>query len=979
MKKGILQIVLFLAAVFSICFAVVACEDGTEKTSENAAITINVPEEVTFGYGEEVTVPPATATNEAGSEYPVNFVVYDKDKVLVETDGQVFTAEDMRGYTVKYFLTVDGVEYTARTNIVITPSDIAITMTDLNTVSVEGEKVRIGTPVTEHEKLVFLTYEVTYEGENVKVTGNTFVTERAGEYTVKVTAEDEFGCSGNYIYVVECLGEEQNRGVIERFDENWIPAAKEVYTVVSTAEEKIPSYNGKEAYVGKIDQTSEDYIYLYCNPMFNKEYYQSLAEQGFESMSFWLYVKSENNVPHTLEQHFTRGSYTAVTVPNSIHTVQPNTWTLIDLPLTTPSENDFQRSFIDAYDYLKEQINWFCHLNNSRQWGGGTGGDTVTLYVSDIYATKTVDKSDLTINSSLTEGIELGQTVDFNDYIAGYDALITLQYGNTTEIADGNFTFTFDGEYKLTAQVVDGCYRTDPIVTQFDVSSDYVLDCDFDGLYLSANGTCDLSGLGITVTDAEGSPVSIGSADYEVKYRDKIIENNDGVFTYSEAGTYDIFLTVCIEDGGMEYYIVREYPVSLSLDGEVIYSDVSDPQNVWQWDYGNAKSNEKHTYETETVGNLTAEMLAFKQWNQHVNLQIIPSYGISYYEKLAQQGASLMFEYYIDSSLFTTRAVQGVGGNEINVTTKVWHTMEIPMSNIVGNFDKLQGMQQGAADFKNLIFVWLDDANATFYMTEPRVEVMSLSADTQSNRFSNDGTFEFADLNVRAENGSVLSEVIYTVYRNGVPVESTETGFTYTEEGEYVIFIEAKIAGGNHYFRLSASYAVYLTLDEAYAFIDLNNGDALTKWAPEWSANNSVKGGYVFENYTVGEKTADMYKITMYDMQLELKVLPDFTKDELQELADLGAVLKFSYYFECPVDGWHEHDTTIFPGTAKKCEGGKWYEGEISLQDIVDVYEDFSSEDRGAYLINAWMKCDNHSEDDTLLYMTMPLIVVPAE
>lgn len=713
-----------LVAVCAVCCMAVAC--GKPTAEPTVTVTLTAPSEVTVEYGKQTTVPQATAVNQNGGNYSVNFVVYDADKLLVETVSGAFTVTDTRGYTVKYFLTVQDKEYVAYTTVKVVACDIPVSVSGAVTASMPGETVKIGTPKAEHIHGVTFTSSVTFDGHPVEINAGSFVTESAGEYTVTVTAADAHGNAGSYIYTVECMQDTvMNRGLIERFDDGWTAATREEYVVTTTDSEKIASYNGKNTYVAKLDTTSADYITLYCNPMFSKAYYQTLIDDGFDGMTFWIYVQSKNNVTHTLEQHFTRGSYVSSEVTASKHTVYPNAWTQVTLQLSTPQTYDFQRSFIAAYDYLKEQSNWFCHLNNSLQWGDGNGGDTVTLYIGDIYATKTVDTDDFTVNDDIDlTAVSVGDTVDFTRYIENYDATLLLGYGDTTERVDGQYTFAADADYTLTARLTDGCYRSAPRTFNFHVTSDYTLEADTDDLFFGVNGTCNLADLDLTVTAPQGDP-QLGTVKYTVTHKGLPVEHTNGVFTYAQNGVYNVTVTAQVKDGATELTVIRNYAVDLSVDGKRIFADASNAANVWQWNYNSNRQNMRHEYKEVTVGGRTGEMLVFKEWAQHVYLQIIPTYSKVYFEKLASLGAVLTFDYYVDCDKWSNRATRllGESGSGTEQPVKTWYTAMVEVQTIVEKYEKLFLTSGDSTNDMKLAFFWVDDANATVYITPPRIVV----------------------------------------------------------------------------------------------------------------------------------------------------------------------------------------------------------------------------------------------------------------
>lgn len=718
-----------ITAILTLCALLCfACGKGADKTSPRT-VTIAAEESYTATYGSVFALPSVVATTENGSQYTPSAIVYDADKLQVKVVDNAFTVADMRGYTVKYTLPLDGIVHTAYTEIEVIAGDIVISATGEVSETIVGATVKLAAPFSEHVRGVRYSYAVTRDGRPVTVNSdNTFVAEEAGEYTVTITGTDSVGSTGTYIYTVNCLAEtDMTKGMIERFDETWIPTEKQTYTVTTTAAEKIPSYNGQDIRVAKLPESGDEYLHFYVNPLYGEEYYRRLADEGFDGVSFWVYVKSKNNVPHKLEQKFTRGSYPMSEVPSVTKTVYPNRWTHVSLLLKNvegPGEKDFQRSFIDSYDYIKGQLFHMFQINNSLEWGGGTGGDTITAYLSNIYATKSVDFDSFTLKDLDLADVETGDTVDFTDYIRNYtNETLALRYGDTVEYVDGEYTFTADAEYTLTVQLRDGCYRSDELATEFTVTSPVELLWDDDAFFFDTDGVCDLTRLNVRALNA-GVPAVVESCRYKVSLGGVPVGHENGVFDYAQSGAYDVELTAEVRSGAQTITVIRTLTLDLSMDGETVFSDVSDSDNVYTWTYSGGRSNRYHTYEeNKTVDGKTADMLVLKERQQHIYLQVMPLYSKGYYEKLAAADATLTFSYYIDTDKWDARALRLVGesGGGTEQPVKTWRTATIGLATITEYYDKLTLTETDGTNDMKLCFFWVDDPAATVYIADMRI------------------------------------------------------------------------------------------------------------------------------------------------------------------------------------------------------------------------------------------------------------------
>lgn len=698
LRKGLLVFCALSAAV-SIVFAVGCAEAG--ETEEKPQITFDAPAEVEAGFGEIFELPEVLASDQKGSQYPVRQTVYDKDKIMVKvTDGR-FVPLDSAGYTLKNYVEIKGEEYFAYTAIKIVSGEISFTVKDAVTEAFTGDYVPFGVPVADHLSGVSYEWEVLLGEEKPAHSDDGFVAEKAGAYSVTVRAFDEKGNEGGYGYTVNVVDyTAMNKGLVEKFDKNWKASVNQWYSIVNTASEEVESYTSHDVYLAKLEN-SDGYISFFMNPVYSKEYYQKLADEGFTNVSFWLYYKSEKGVSHTAFKNFTHGSYGDIST-----SISPDIWQRIDLPLLpTADSSDYKLSFLEAFDYIADGRRApFVISNYAESDKLGGGGDKMTVYISDIHVTKDLPEDSIATPAADFSRLELGDTFDFTDFASVPEyplldgtAVYSLTLGQTKEYVSGEHVFQKAGNYILKAEYSDGCYRGEKEYS-FTIKSSYDIAYDNQSVFLSTNGRCDFTAMEATLADRLGNEKD-ATFSYRVRYGTAPVPTDPTGFNYTKNGVYRVEITAEYTENGETYAQVKEIEIDLSIDGRYIYSDISDMNcvNAWQWTHVQ-KGNARFAYGEYTTGGRTEKML-YTNWGvTELGVQFMPVYSLAYYQKLAAFDAVFSVDYYVilgpthatgESKVWTT------GSSSVNMPAGEWHTATVSAAAIAENWQYINITEGG--------------------------------------------------------------------------------------------------------------------------------------------------------------------------------------------------------------------------------------------------------------------------------------------
>lgn len=469
-----------------------------------------------------------------------------------------------------------------------------------------------------------LTYSVVYKGTAgnatpvpVAVDGDSFVCDEVGYYDLTVTANKENCIEDTYSYSFYAR-KGYEFGEIESFDSTWAETKKVtgsdlkgMKTVVAEDAGITDRFANEEATllalpVSKIDgQSGNYYVDYYVNPRMSRDYYVSLAEQGYTHLSVWVYIPFEgkfkivrqvSQVPHYTEQGGEWDNSKGDSVDGT-KTYDGNQWVEARIRLCDHNgQYDWDGSFLSHFDLYKRQV-----LPLVRIYYNGTSNvfpDDANVYVGEVFASKTGEAINFTkklTDIKRNEVTDLTEYVDVSSVPEGVEMLYQVfEDGKWKNAEEGKFVFQAKF-YKVRVMSKSSHYITS-VESDLDLYSDNVgvtfddtinvkaklgEDVDTFKLYqyyyyageklsrditeananmINASGVADISGLeGMYKLEATGVNGAIYYANFEKaskdasgninfvwgEYTEEAVKKSRG---YNEGGAINSKVTVSVED-----------------------------------------------------------------------------------------------------------------------------------------------------------------------------------------------------------------------------------------------------------------------------------------------------------------------------------------------------------------------------------------------------------------------------------------------
>ena len=687
-KKNIIVVLIGV-----LVFTLISC--STKKALE---IRFDNDEFMLGIYGEAIFIPKTSAFDQSNIAYEVDYVVYDSDRIAINTPSNRLVIHDIDGYTIKYFIQINNTEYSSYTEIIVSSGKFDIKPIGTYTLeSYEGNTVMLPQMMTEHEMAVTYRYSVRHKGFSVEIDSkNQIITQTTGDYDVTIIGTDQYGSTGIYEYTIET--KEIVKGAVEIFDENWYVTKKpnQNLEIVSTADEGIGSYNHENQYVGRMNiESTMTYPNIFLNPIYPKSYYEALSQEGYTHISFWVYMKSEKNIPHQFVQKFTFGSYGN----KNIEFVSPNVWTLVSLSLAGEEGKMHQSSFLDAYDAIKNQELAPVVINNDPVWGGEFSEDNMVIYMSHLYVTKI--HQDIHINQTALENVEnVGDTLDFNQ-LSDLDTINYVTFnGVRTKIQDRLFLFTENGNYQFELILVDNNLHGHKII-EIEIKSTYEIQITENRFEMIEGNAFELSRLDARLYH-EGIKQTQSSLEYEVHYFGKKIDIMDEQFIFESSGVYHVTIKSSYMVNDMEFIVSKVFEVDLYTleDKHMIfkYIDETDSKrNVKAYQpYGSvgwASDPSMYGFTETEVDGYTGNLYYVESGRHSIYVTILPLYSKNHYEQLRIENSTskVCIDYYIDdvSGVYPLRPHFFFGERINNQVTNEWIKKEISLEVFINYYDSL--------------------------------------------------------------------------------------------------------------------------------------------------------------------------------------------------------------------------------------------------------------------------------------------------
>ncbi|MBQ8686064.1 MAG: hypothetical protein IJ514_07830 [Clostridia bacterium] len=534
---------------------------GCKKEQEPPVYEVygfTVEEETSVEYGQSYSIVRPCVTDSYGNTIDVTFDVKDSYGQEVETTMQTFFAVDGGGYTVTFYVTdYQNQAHSKQTKIkVLNAKDLVVTS---KKVFDNDETVTI-TPLAKMEAPTY-EYKVSFGGADVAVraneTGASFTPSGNGLYEVTVKATEG---ERTLKYTYELLVREPAQfGEVEVFDEYWAKA-RELngygaygWEVTDTTESGVQDRFGEETKLLQITVNDGDaitYPRFYLNARRELSYYQTLAEDGYDMLSVWIYTDAADREVRRYRNASSSGNIKA-------GTLQSGVWTEIRIPVLNTGTDARYGNLQDHYENWKTQLVWLFNVNNADKTY------PLTVYVDDIYVTKSVELE----GTGATEDYSTGDTVrpeaffeyDDTSYEAGY--FISDEYGLRRYLTgDTEFQFTHNGAYTLSAIPKGNNYRADASVS-FDVS---------DTITVGTNAIVERTSSSQTVTVTE----LFGQMQYETTVLtqklhsayylgNEAVQTTDTGFVSTKDGYYQCLLTADYQAFGTTCTTYKEVTVDI--------------------------------------------------------------------------------------------------------------------------------------------------------------------------------------------------------------------------------------------------------------------------------------------------------------------------------------------------------------------------------------------------------------------------------
>ena len=703
MKKKSWITALAVLSVFGFGFGAISCAASDETTDdETQEIEISgfeIVETLTVQAGATVELEQPFVTDSMGKLLDCWTYVTDGDGYYVEAASGTFTAANVGTYTITY------VVRDSENN--VHEKKTVITVTDGGNVDGDGEsgvltlKANFEQFVAVNEQIEIdaicsdetatLIYTVmNADGEPVTLDGNAFTLTETGAYKVKIAVENS-----DVSYSYDIFAEEPfQTGEVEAFNGAWV--AKEAFIggkrqdweIVSSEESGVYDRFGREVTLAKYT-TDRAYIPLFINIRQSREYYQALAEEGYTHVSMWVYLEAEK--PHiTISDRDANGGFYRREGPD----LYPEEWAQFTLSLID-GKSSWTRSFTTCYNLYAEQNHFYLQVDNSYEYNPWGGGDTLTMYFTDIMAIKPV-----TITAAETETAKsVGDTVALNELFSSEDCELaySVSYrGKTVALDSDNYTFTGNGEYVITAYPTAGNYEGSATLT-FNVSDNFTLS----GAPVIKERTGDsvsvaLSELG-TVAFSEVDGVTPTVSDTQtITYNGEVLALENGVFTATKDGAYSVEYKGTYDVDGVEYVTYKTLTVDVwSTATKYNVIDVNHMRNIRAWDWDNSSTTA--VYGEYTAGGRTGEFIQTTAKGQSLTFYAKPMYSKAYYEALLAENPmmNVRMDLYFEVAAGKTNNVKSVFTSTADKTTwsadyeYTWRTFAMSVESFIAQYDTI--------------------------------------------------------------------------------------------------------------------------------------------------------------------------------------------------------------------------------------------------------------------------------------------------
>ena len=675
-RKSILKslfVAVFLLFSVSALFLLNACDNKKEINIYG----FEVSDTETIKQGNVFSIKEPVVKDDEGNIYEVKVLVYNEFKEKTEVVGGRFSANEEGGYTIKYTITVKGekrVKYTAVK--VVKANGPIFTLGEFETRCESGESLALPDVYCENNDVEF-TYEIVRREEPLQFiekgkyeSGKKIVFADSGVYSVTVIGTLN-GEERAISYLVKVIDAEE-KGLVSK-------VAESDYQTVNPEEEGIGAYS---SFVEKVAKTvsTDWYIPYYFKPSMDKDYYQKMADDGFDAVTVWLYLDSSRD--HKVYKHYTNGGYSTEDDINDAEfpaiRLKPGKWTAFQINLKD-TRKDFRKSFLTAFEEISTMKFPLFYLDNY----GSENEKSVTLYIGDIYVTKSK-------TPVLPEwgDVEIGSVKELPTDESNTEYFLTD--GQKQTKVDGAIDFSMSGDYVLTARYTTGCYFGEKKVS-VNILPTYNFTFE-----KKVWNTDDLKRnilpekLGPSLTDKHGSVATAKSYGYEVFYDGEKVSDKNGGFTADESGTYQIKTYVYYDKKGKT--LTDRFENNLDAydnENKYVFFSPETKSTVgfkrYKWDRVVSVAGE-----SGKVGGRTENFVKLSTRGEDIRAVVKPKYTKTYYEMLAAENPSLkiVLPYYVKTAESYTH-VQTFALKETSLVKEkanIWKHKEIGLTDYLNQY-----------------------------------------------------------------------------------------------------------------------------------------------------------------------------------------------------------------------------------------------------------------------------------------------------
>ena len=859
-KKSVVALLSLLSAV-SFTLGASACEFdipsfiGGGDNQESFVEGFEVKESIEVSVGAVVELEQPVVTDAVGVLLDCWTYVTDADGNYVATTAGSFTADNVGVYTITYVVRdSNGNTYEKKTTVTVTgeqvSGDISLNVKYDQFVTV-GETIEINAVCSDKDASLSYTVKRFTTGEEVSVDGNSFVPFEAGVYEVFVSAAD-----GVATYKYNIFAENvAKKGEVEVFDEAWsekeqfIGGKRQDWTLVSSEDVGITDPYGVSRNLAKYT-TTRSYIPFFINIREDVDYYKQLAAEGYTHVSMWIYMESTK--PHiTISDRDPNGGFYRREGPD----MYPGQWTEYRLSLLD-TNNSWTRSFTTCYDMYANQSHFYFQVDNSDEYNTWGSESQITFYFTDIYAVK-----DVTVG--LAENVDTTKSVkDTISLSEGFNSNMDLTYvlenrGKTFDVSTGEYTFTSNGTFNVTAIPSDFSLRGKATVS-YQVEDGYSLSSTYVSKELvSTSVEMNVSELNAAFATVNGITPTLDS--YTIYNKNgELVPLTNGVASLNAIGQYTVEAKGVYEDAGVDYATYHTFVFDVWSEAtKYAVIDLDEMRCIRAWDWDNSQTTATH--EIATVGGRTGDFIKTTAKGQSLTFYAKSLYTKSYYEAILAQNPDMQVRVSVYFTPATTEKTTNFRSwynpSKVEWFDKYndqWQTYNISLAKFIETYDVINGKYETyktasyGANTDGYQGTWLHLLGSAMGRTAYMNVTLGVEATEVSVALKNDKAFALKQQNDLNEllnvtlNGTAGRVMDAEVYFNGEWVALNGTNFTPVWANEYAFRFEVESLDGK----------LYSTVENSFMA-----GNEIFEATEDTDVHTLAKG----ENFDVAELLGDSY------------------------------------------------------------------------------------------------------------------------